>query len=243
MALIAARQQREGNGNLTFYNQDTGEIIPVAPFVFRDDFAGPATINTFNWTVVDVSVAGDTAPIIVADKGNGVLRLTLDNTSEAQESGVTWGDQRSLVLNQGLVIQFVLSLNQLPTLLSEAVWGLAGNKNAVADTVAESIWFKVDGSGAVVVESDDTVNEKTDEATGVTLSAGTPLIFTIDCTTINDCKFWIGKVPVATGTTFDMSTVSALALQPYIHIAKASGEGLGQVDVDVVSVAQQRSSA
>ena len=118
---------------------------------------------------------------------------------------------------------------------------LAGDKNAVADSVAESIWFKVDGNGVVVVENDDTSNTNDDVSTGTTLTAGTYAIFRIDCTTITDCKFYINGEGVAIGTTFNMSNVAALKLQPYFHIAKASGAGLGVLDVDYVRVWQNRS--
>jgi hypothetical protein len=118
---------------------------------------------------------------------------------------------------------------------------LAGDKNAVADTVAEGIWFKADGSGVIVAESDDTANNNDDTATGVTLTATTFAIFRIDCSTTTDIKFYINGARVASGTTFDMSTVPTLALQPYFHIAKASGAGLGVLDVDYVRVWQARS--
>lgn len=243
MGTIKGRYPTRNSSNIyEFYDDTTEEIIqPAAPVYFTDDFNGPATLDTFKWTAIDVSAGGNTTPLVVPNGANGVLRLPLDVTSEAQESGIHWGDQRSLVLDQNLNFQCRLAVQTLPTLLSEAVWGLAGDKNAVADTVAEAIWFKVDGSGAVVVESDDTVNEQTDISTGTTLTAGTNAIFLIDCSTITDCKFFINGEQVATGTTFDMSTVSALALQPYFHIAKASGAGLGVLDVDKVDVWQHRS--
>jgi hypothetical protein len=105
------------------------------------------------------------------------------------------------------VFEARVALQTLPTLLSEAVWGLAGDKNAVADSVAESIWFKADGDGVIVVENDDTSNTNDDIATGTTLTAGTFAIFRIDCTTITDCLFYINGARVASGTTFDMSQV------------------------------------
>ena len=230
------------NGILTYFDSITHERVkPLAPCVFYEDFLGKDTIPPDRFTYIDVSVAGNTTPLIAADVANGVLRLPLDVTSEAQESGLTWNDQRPLVLNQGLIVEMGVSLQTLPTLLGIGVWGVAGNKNAVADTVAESIWFRVDGSGAVTVESDDTVNEKAVIATGVTFTAGQKKIFRIDCTTITNVKFFIDGDGVATGTTFNMSMVPTLALQPYVHLAKASGAGLGVVDVDFIRVWQHRS--
>ena len=230
------------NGILTYFDSVTHERVnPLAPCVFYEDFLGKDTIPPDRFTYIDVSTAGNTTPLIAADVANGVLRLPLDVTSEAQESGMTWNDQRPLVLNQGLIIEMGVSLQTLPTLLGIGVWGLAGNKNAVADTVAESIWFRVDGSGAVTVESDDTVNEKAVITTGVTFTAGQKKLFRIDCTSIANVKFFIDGVGVATSTTFNMSTVPTLALQPYVHLAKASGAGLGVLDVDFIRVWQHRS--
>ena len=230
------------NGILAFFDSLTHErVLPVAGCMFKEDFLGKDTIPPERFTYIDVSSAGNTTPIIAADVANGVLRLPLDSTSEAQESGVYWNDQRPLVLNQGLVCEMGISLQTLPTLLGIGVWGLAGNKNAVADTVAESIWFRVDGSGAITVESDDTANEQAVISTGVTFTAGQKKIFRIDCTTITDIKFYIDGVNVAAGTTFNMSTVPTLALQPYIHLAKASGAGLGVIDVDFIRLWQHRS--
>lgn len=230
------------NGILTFFDSVTHERVrPLAPCVFYEDFLGKDTIPPERWTYIDVSTAGDTTPIIAADVANGVLRLPFDATSEAQESGIYWNNQRSLVLNQGLRCEMGISLSTLPTLLSIAVWGLAGDKNAVADTVAESIWFRVEGNGAVTVESDDTANEQNDIATGVTFTAGQKKIFRIDCTDISNVKFFIDGVGVATTTTFNMSTTPTLKLQPYVHLAKASGAGLGVLDVDFIRVWQNRS--
>lgn len=233
---------RYRNNILEFFDSQTHErVSPFAPALFYDDFLGKGLQTTDIWTVVDVSTGGNTTPLIAADVASGVARLPLDSTSEAQESGLTFGDQRPFVLNQGLVVEMRVALQTLPTLLSEAVWGLAGDKNAAADSVAEAAWFKADGGGAVVVETDDTANNNDDVATGTTLTASTFAIFRIDLTTITDVLFYINGARVAEGTTFDMSTVAALKLQPYFHIAKASGAGLGVLDVDYIRVWQKRS--
>ena len=229
-------------GNLTFYESTTFEWVqPLAPVTFYEDFLGTDIRDVDVWTVKDVSSSGNTTPLIAADVANGVARLPLDSQSEAQESGLYFGDQRPFVLNQGLIFEARVALQTLPTLLSEAVFGLAGNYNAVADSVAEGIWFKADGGGAIVAESDDASANNDDESTGITLTATTFAIFRIDCRDIEDIRFFINGASVATATTFDASNVETLALQPYVHIAKASGEGLGVLDIDYVRVWQNRS--
>jgi len=235
-------KSRFRNGLLEFYDSVTFEHVkPLAPLVFEDDFLYRTLNVTDRWRAIDVSVAGDTTPLVVADGANGIARMPLDSTSEAQESGLDWNDQRFFILNQGLVWEARVALQTLPTLLSIAVWGLAGDKNAVSDDVAESIWFRVEGNGVVTVESDDTVNEQNDIATGTTVTAGSFKIYRIDCTTITSVKFYIDGARVAAGTTFNMSQVAGLKLQPYFHNAKASGAGLGVLEVDYCRVWQKRS--
>lgn len=229
------------NGVLTFFDSLTLETVDrLAPVVFYDDFLYKTLNVTDFWTAIDVSAAGNTTPIVVASGINGIARLPLDSTSEAQESGLTFGDQRSFVLNQGLIWEARVTLSTLPTSLAIAVWGMAGNKNAVADTVAESAWFRADGSGAITVECDDTVNETTKVATGTTIVAGEYHVYKIDFSVITDVKFYIDGVRVALATTFTMAQVATLKLQNYFHIAKASGAGLGVLDVDKVNAWQKR---
>jgi len=236
-------KSRFRNGLLEFYDSVTFEHVkPLAPVVFEDDFLYRTLNVTDRWRAIDVSSAGDTTPLVVADGASGIARMPLDSTSEAQESGLDWNDQRFFILNQGLIWEARVALQTLPTLLSEAVWGLAGDKNAVADSVAESLWFKADGDGVIVVENDDTVNTNDDIATGTTVTAGSFKIYRIDCTTITNCKFYIDGVRVAAATTFNMSQVAGLKLQPYFHNAKASGAGLGVLEVDKVTIWQKRSS-
>lgn len=232
--------RRMGSSTGIIHRNTHETIIPYFPVSYYEDFLGDGGALPDEWTAVDVSSAGNTTPLIAADVANGVFRFPLDSTSEAQESGMTWADQRPLVLNQGLIFEARVALQTLPTLASEAVWGLAGDKNAAADSVAESIWFKADGDGVIVAEYDDTVHTADDVATGVTLTAGTFAIFRIDCTDIADCKMYINGARVSSGTTFNMSQVPTLKLQPYFHNAKASGAGLGVLDVDYVRAWQQR---
>jgi len=241
-------KSKEIGGNLTFYESTTFErVAPLAPVMFYDDFLGTDLNKDESgsngiWTHIDVSSAGNTTPLIAADVANGVARLPLDGgQSEAQESGLTFGNQRPFVLNQGLIFEARVALQTLPTDVAEAVWGLAGDKNAVADTVAEGLWFKADGSGAILAETDDASENNDDKSTGTTLTATTFAIFRIDCRVITDIRFSINGDNVATATTFDASNVATLALQPYFHIAKASGSGVGVLDIDYVRVWQNRS--
>lgn len=242
---LTKTKSRWRHGIIEYYDPTTGEIMQrMSPCVFDLEFMGyqlPTSEDGSTGPILAIDTAGG-ALTLAADVANGVARAALDSTSEAQESGFYFGDERPLRLNQGLLLQIVGSIKVLPTLVAEAVWGLAGDYNAVADTVAEGIWFKADGSGAILAESDDTSNENNDVSTGVTVTAGLRKVFLIDCGVPSDIRFFINGVPVARGTTFDMSTVAALALQPYVHIAKASGAGLGTIDIERITAWQNRAA-
>lgn len=231
---------RWANGRLTFSDSATLEqILPIYPVFFEDDFLGNA-LNTFNWGARDTGAATEA---VVADAANGVLGLALDATSEVQLAGVDWADQRTLVLNQGLMFEARFRLSVLPTGSVVACVGLCGDHNAAVNTVAESIWFRLDGSGAVTVETDDTTNETSLVATGITLTTADWIVARIDCSDPADVRFFINGNRVAAGTTFNMSAVPALALQPVCRIGKqGAATTVGTLQVDYVRAWQNRSA-
>jgi hypothetical protein len=239
---IRGKWSGEGNRIRYYDSANNNETVKViADVFFSDDFLGKAFDVTNWWTALDVSAAGLTTPVLVADGASGLLSLPLDATSEVQLSGVTWGDHRPLILNQGLVFEARLALSVLPTGAVVFCAGLCGDHNAAVNTVAESIWFRADGSGAITVETDDTVNETSVIATGVTLTAGLFAVLKIDCSDITSVKFYINGSQVAAGTTFNMSQVAALKLQPVVRIGKeAAATTVGTVQLDYIRAWQNR---
>jgi len=55
-------------------------------------------------------------------------------------------------------------------------------------------------------------------------------------------KFFVDGQRVCSDTTFDMSNLSASEqqMQPYFSLDKASGTGLGTLDIDYVKIFQTR---
>lgn len=228
------------SGILSYYEGDTFETdLAVAPLRFKDDFHGKAFDTTNIWTARDTGAATEA---LVSSGANGILALALDATSEVQVAGVDWGDSRTLVLNQGLVFEARIKLSVLPTGSVVACVGLCGNYNAAVNTVAESIWFRADGSGALTVETDDTVNETSQVATGVTLTTADWAVLRIDCSDPTSVRFYINGNQVAASTTFNMNQVPALALQPVARIGKeGAATSVGTLHVDYIAVWQKRS--
>ena len=248
-SLSAATKTRSRwrHGVQEFYDAATHEIIHrMSPFCFNDDFGGEELLTSEggsngHWRVLDTGIGGNQTTAIGADIAGGVARQALTATDEIEATVLDWNDQMPLILNQGLMVQYVSSLAVLPTNLAEAVWGLGSAEQITADAYTEAAWFKVDGDGAVVVETDDTANDNNDVATGVTLVAGEQHVFLIDFNTITDVKFYIDGASVATGTTFDMSTVAGLKLQPVMLTHKGDSTSLCTVDHDRVTVWMNRS--
>lgn len=214
----------------------------IAPVSFYDDFLGRAQDVTNAWGVRDT--AGGTEAV-VADAPNGVYRLATDATSEAQLAGLDWGDQRTLTLNQGLGFEARVKLSTLPTTGVIACIGLCGDHNAAVDTVAESIWFRLDGAtgGLITVECDDTTTETSKVTTGVTVTASDWVVLRIDCADPTNILFYINGVQVASTTAFSANAVPTLALQPVCRIGKESvGTPVGSLDIDYVRVWQRRAA-
>jgi hypothetical protein len=119
---------------------------------------------------------------------------------------------------------------------------MCGDHNLDKDTVTEAAWFRFDASLVCKVETDDTTNNNDDIATGHTAVAGTYDIYRIDFTDLTDVKFYINGTRVASGTTFDMSNLTAgeQQMQPYFSLDKTSGTGLGDINIDYVKIFSNR---
>lgn len=225
-------------GMLHYYDSIIHEtLLALAPVWFVEEFLG-ATLDTNRWTRRDTG--GATQPEI-GDGENGGLALLLSATNEVQLAGLDWGDHRPLRLNQCLAIEYRFRFTTLPTGAVVAVVGLAGDHHAAVNSVAESLWVRADGSGVLTVESDDTVHETSQIATGVTLVASELCILRIECEVPAACRFFINGARVAGGTTFDMSQVAGLALQPVMRIGKeGAAASVGRLDIDYVKIWQKR---
>ena len=245
---IGCKWNWHNTGHQVWYNKSTYETLKTSyPLYFYDDFTGvaggsPIAAGTATWAVVDVAGATEA---IVADSSNGVFRLYLNAGGNEDEDAVLYhGDNRTFDVDKGLIFETKIDVAVLPTLTAEAVWGMCGNHNLDNDTAAESCWFKLDGSGAVVVENDDATAGHTndDVATGVTVVPGTANIYRIDFTSLTNVKFFIDGVRVAASTTFDLSTLTGATavLQPYFSLDKTGDLGAGTLDIDYVKIWSNR---
>jgi hypothetical protein len=228
-------------GNQTFIEQSSFETVhAMAPVCFVDDFLGTALREDEIWSTVQVAL--NAAIAVVADAAGGQVSLAMDADNNAEDAVLYWGDQRGIDVSKQAVIEFRARVSVLPTATGQIVMGLAGDHDLDKDTLLESAWFKFDGDGDVLVESDDTTNNEDDVATGVTVLATDWKIYRIDFTDLADVKFFIDGDRVASGTTFDMSNLAGaeLILQPYFSVDKGADTGVGTLLLDYVKVWSNR---
>ena len=229
------------------FDRATGEWVwRLAPVQFTDDFIGNAFDATSKWEVVNSNLAAD--PGLVDDATNGVAEITLSNDNDAEQGVIYQNDNLQFQLDNKLHFQCRISPHVLPTLTGEMVMGVASATSAVDfDTIATSAWFKLDGSGAVVVETDDTTTNNDDKATGVTLVADEWAVLRIDATDLTSVKFYINGSRVASTTTFDMSKATGATgkVQPYFGVQNGVGgadAAVGTLYIDSVAIWQDERS-
>lgn len=235
-------------GRQAFYDSSTFEtLLAQYPIHFYDDFLGadiviPATGSDESgckWTKKIVQTAGSPTVAGVADTQNGLVACALDNTSEKQDAALHMDDQLTFSIAQGAIFEARIKLSVLPTLNGVASWGLWGDWADGGS--AYRVGFEAAGSGAITCESDDNATD-TPAASGVTATAAQWKIYRIDCTTQTDIRFYIDGSRVASSTTFANAASAANSkCQPHIGMYKASGAGLGTIQVDYVKIWQNRS--
>ena len=228
-----------------FYDDVTGETIQANYAIqFVEDFLGAAGGSAFDgteiWNVVDV---GGATEAIVADSSNGQFLLHLAATNEAEDAVLYQNDNKTFDVGLGLIIEFRLNMAVVPGTGVVAVFGMCGDHNLDKDSATEQAWFRLQASAALLCESDDTTNNNDDISAGLTLVAGTYYTFKIDFTDLTDVKFYVDGSRVCASTTFDMSNLTAAEqqMQPYFSLDKASGTGLGDLNIDYVKIWQNRS--
>ena len=229
-----------------------GDLALFSKVNFFDDFLGSmlkkivtGENTTALWTTVETQL--NLAIGNVADATNGVVQLTLDSDDIAQVACLYFGDSEQFLIGQGLIFEARVTMAVLcatGTEEVEAAFGLAGEHNADLDTVDIKAWFRTDSpaGGALKWESDDDTTADEDNATGITIVAGTYNIFKIDASDISNVMFFVDDVLVGTA---DMSALDGTLakVQPYFQLSKAvssANTGVATMNIDWVKITQDR---
>lgn len=236
-------------GKQVFYDGSTFEtLLAMYPVQFYDDFdaadlvipASGADESGCKWTKKLVGAAPPTVAT-VADTPNGLVACALTADAQKQDAALHMDDQLSLSIAQGAIFETRLAMSVLPTLNGVASWGFWGAWGDGGSAYRVGFEAVAASPAAITCECDDNATD-TSAASGVTCTAAQFRVYRIDCTTQSDIKFYIDGARVASGTTFNNAASAANSkCQPHIGMYKASGAGLGTIQVDYVKVYQNRS--
>lgn len=209
---------------------------------FCDDFFGGGTLTTAGqgdpWVV---TTTGSSTAAYVDGSSTGEVTIDNDATAEVQNLCLSFGDKLSMGIGNIQGVEWRVKMNQAALdATTSLAFGLAGDRNAAIDSIAQALLFRViggDSTTAVVVESDDGTNDNNDVATGQTL-INAYKTFKIDFSQgTSDVRFYMTGdnnsvlKRVATTTTFDMSNYTG-SLQPFIQFQKTSDTNTDGVTFD-----------
>lgn len=212
--------RRDGSGE-TFHES-------LYPFVLYEDFTAAASTG-LKVVLIDVSSSGDSTPDPVTDERCGVWDFKLDSTDEAQESGFSMGDNLMIPVGSGKCIaEMRVKIKVLPSASTASmVFGLASADNATILSTTHRLWFRLNGSGAIVVDTDDGTTADEGNATGITATADDKYrILRVEYDPVAKvATFYIDNVLVYTSDAGDLDAfTSTTALQ---IVAKCDKTGAG----------------
>ena len=134
-----------------------------------------------------------------------------------------------------------ISNHVLPTGVVEMVFGLQSAWIDGPDNASYYAGFQQSASGAVNMRTKDGV-QTLSGAAGVTMAVDTFHLFRIDATDSTNVRFFIDGVETSTKGQFSFAATGSNAiLQPYVSVYKASGTGVGSLDVDMIQIGMNRS--
>jgi hypothetical protein len=250
-SVVVPRARTDSIGNAqSEFDYITGETVTRYQAVILDeDFIGPshtagipttATVG-YPWIKKTVQTGGSPSVAPIANAAGGVIRNSIDATSEKQEATLYAADVLNWDMTKSAVFECRAKLSTLPSAAAvEAVWGLQSAWIDGPDNASYYAQFQAQASGAVNMRTKDGVNTVSN-ATGTTVLATDWHNYRIDATDPTNVLFFIDGALVSANNMAFAATGSNAILQPYFSVYKASGTGTGAIDIDMVQVAMNRS--
>lgn len=251
---LRSRNTAQGDAQSEFDAATNETVQRYTTVILDEDFVGPAHTGAsgiptaatvgYPWIKKTQQTGGVPAVAAVANAAGGIVRASLDATSEKQEASLYAADVLNWDVTKSLVWEARISNHVLPTGVVEMVFGLQTAWIDGPDNAAEYVRFQQSASGAVNIQAKDgVIAAQTFAASafgGMTVDAFH--IFRIDCTSPTNIRFFIDGVEMnTTGQVTFAGTGASAILQPYFSVYKASGVGVGTFDVDMVQVGMNRS--
>ncbi len=209
-------------------------------------------INGTRWAVEE---SGSGKILGAQDEPCGAIRLVHDNSDPALAETDGWQGVRLSFNDWGCVrpsqhaqVEFRIKFPVLPSAGTSArqnavmAFGLAGPLGpAFLDDIAVQAMFRLDGSGAILAESDDGSTDNDDTSTGTTVIADDNYrVFRIDLTSPANIKYYVDGLRVASSTTFTMANALNTVLQPFVCVGVQTGDAslipIGELKLDYVRI-------
>lgn len=237
-------------GNQHFFESSTQERGAVmAGFHYRDDFvgAGKAVIpaagsaeSGMDWVKKIVGAAPPTVAG-VSNAINGQIAIALTSTSEKQDAVLYWGDKKGIDVTKGVQFETRFQLSVTPSAAAvQAAIGLFSDWIDGPDNNTCFVSVGALASGALYVKSFDGTTTKS-ITTSVTLGTSDWADVRFDFSDITNVRVFINGAEVTTTGAINFAATGTLAvLQPYAAMYKASGTGVGSMNVDHFKVWSNR---
>lgn len=238
-----------------FYDTVSRELVDVlAPIRFVEDFTNcndPVGSGYGRFAAVDQSTTGAPTIARVADQHGGVLGIQLTNNNQAEDGGVSFGDEHILSANKLFIAEFmvkpVASTNPIPSAAGENVCvGLSndhvnssGTVWAPDATAVRGLRFRIANGGTLTFEAKND-SGTTSYSTGVVCANGTSYVLRIEHEVSGTLKIFVNGSRVAASSPVLRGTMANVVMQPYIVVSKKSGTGTPGITVDKVSIWAQR---
>lgn len=217
-------------------------------FDFRGAFSPPAVgSRQGRWC------SKATGSCTIASASGGPMVLTLDATSEVQNACFYMGDILPYDIEDLIRVSFLVKASASLAAAVSGAFGVCSARNDTLDTIAEQAMFRLQGSNALLCESDDGTTDNDDIATGFSLST-TYRRCVIDFSTgiltrsppskslggRAQTYFYVSNdngslQRVATGTNFNLSAYAG-NLQLFAQLQKTSGTATGSLSILEIEV-------
>ena len=249
--IIQLRSRNAATGDAqSEYDASTNETITrISAVILDEDFVGPshtagiptsATVG-YPWIQKTQHTTGSPSVTAVTNYPGGLVRCSLDATSEKQEASLYAADVLNWDMTKTAVIEFRVSNHVLPSAAGvEMVYGLHSAWIDGPDNASFYADFQQLANGTVNFRTKDGV-QTLSYASSVVMAVDTFHNFRIDATDVTNMRFFIDNVEVSTKGQMSFAATGANAiLQPYFSVYKASGVGVGTLDIDSVQVGMNR---
>lgn len=244
---LYTRSRRPGDSQEATYERLYSHVLHRCEW-YEDFLWDEAQVAAGLGQLYDLSPAG--APTLAVQSGvaDGILDLKPAATSEGEILAYYWNDQLLIPSNKRWQFTALVNVVTAPASSAERiVIGVGSQQNNNLGAMTRNAWFRMEGSGAVKVETDDntTDNDLGALRTAFTPTVGTYYLYRIDCWDAKNVSFQIAK---SNGLGWrEVQQLSAPAfvtspgnLQPFVCIEKDSGTGVPEVKIDYLHLSWDR---